>query len=258
VGATHKWTKYTPQEAKFITEVCQLSVGDSVLDLGCGTGRHTRELAKVGLRATGVDYLEEHIEAARKPTLAESPNEVSFVCDDCRLIDLGTQFDAVVCLYDVIGSYCDNTDNLMILINIERHLKPGGFALLSVMNMELTEAKATQFFSVVDEPNRLLALRPSNTMESSGDVFDPEYYMIDKDAGIVYRKEQFSKGEKLPAELVVRDRRFRVEEIEAMCRTARLSVMWSRFVHAGHWSENLEPRHESAKEILVLCRKPTI
>ena len=51
-------------------------------------------------------------------------------------------------------------------------------------------------------------------METSGDIFDPEHYMIDTDSGVVYRKEQFESGGLLPAELIVRDKRFTPEEIQ--------------------------------------------
>ena len=90
-------------------------------------------------------------------------------------------------------------------------------------------------------------------MEKTGDIFDPDHYMLDTETSIVYRKEQFAEGTTLPAELVVRDRRYRQQDIESLCRSVGLEVIWSRFVRAGRWSESLDSG--SAKEILVFCKK---
>jgi hypothetical protein len=93
-------------------------------------------------------------------------------------------------------------------------------------------------------------------MEQTGDVFNPDFFMIDRAARVVYRKEQFAEGTELPAELLVRDRRYMRAEIEALCQTAGLDVVWSRFVRSGHWRVPLDSHHDHAKEVLVLCRKP--
>ena len=156
--------------------------------------------------------------------------------------------------YDVIGTYVSQDENLKLLQNLACHVRRGGLVLLSVMNMEFTERRAKHWFSISTEPDRLLQLLPSRKMETSGEVFDPEHYMIDRDTRIVYRKEQFEEGSCLPQELLVRDRRYTSTEIEHLCRDAGLNIVWSRFVRAGAWEQLLSA--DDAKEILVLCRKP--
>jgi hypothetical protein len=135
-------------------------------------------------------------------------------------------------------------------------MKDGGYVFISVMNMELTERRAKNWFSLSSDPDKLLSLPPSNIMEKSGNVFNPDYYLIDIDKKIVYRKEQFYKGEELFEELLVRDRRYTREEIVHMCSAVGLKVEWSRYVRAGHWDEPLDRESDQAKEILVMCRKP--
>jgi len=156
----------------------------------------------------------------------------------------------------VIGSYADEQSNFDILQNLVRHIKDGGYVFLSVMNMELTERKAKQWFSPLSDPDKLLSLQPSNIMEKSGNVFNPDYYLIDNVKKIVYRKEQFRKGDELFEEFLVRDRRYTQDEIAHMCRAVGLEVVWTRFVRAGHWDEPLDRDSDKAKEILVMCRKP--
>src|ERR1039458_458101 len=256
LGATHHWAQHTPAEARLVAEYCRLSSGKTVLDLGCGNGRHVLELAAMGLNVTGVDYLPGLFDGAKESAARRGLTGARFIAGDARSVDLKDTFDAVICLYDVIGSYAEDAENLLMLENCSRHLTAGGMLLMSVMNFELTEHQARHFFCLAEEPNRLADLQPSHTMETTGNVFNPEFYMIDRQTGVVYRKEQFTEGDQLPAQLVVRDRRYRRGQIEEACRNCGLEVIWSRLVQKGH-VEDARDRHDSrAKEILVLCRKP--
>jgi 2-polyprenyl-3-methyl-5-hydroxy-6-metoxy-1,4-benzoquinol methylase len=256
LGAAHLWAQHAADEARFVVQSCNLSPGNAVLDMGCGNGRHVLELASLGMRVTGLDYLAAFFQKARESAQNHGLTGARFVEADARTIDLHERFDAVICLYDVIGSYADDAENIRILDSCYRHLRQGGMLLLSVMNLELTEHRAKHFFALDEDPNRLAELQPSQTMETTGNVFNPEFYMIDRKTEIVYRKEQFAEGDQLPAQLVVRDRRYRRAEIEDRCRHAGLQVIWSRFVQARHWDNALDAHDPRGKEILVLCRKP--
>lgn len=252
----HRWAQFGGNEARFIASLPGVSPRTaSVLDFGCGTGRHAIELAEMGFEVTGIDYLDNLVARSRESAHQKQLSNVRFEVGDCRNVDLQREFDLILCLYDVIGTYADESENRKILTNLLRHLKPGGIALISVMNMELTERRARYFFSLATDPDKLLALKPSGTMEKTGNVFDPEYYMIDRDTKIVYRKEQFEAGTALPAELVVRDRRYGKDEFVGICRQAGFEVVWARFVRAGHWEEPLDHDSDGAKEILLLCRR---
>jgi 2-polyprenyl-3-methyl-5-hydroxy-6-metoxy-1,4-benzoquinol methylase len=252
VDAEHKWARHQDVEVPQIIEWCGISGHQTVLDIGCGTGRHSLALTSAGAAVTGVDYIRECITTATALAKRNKLAGSRFIEGDARSINLRSEFDAVICLYDVIGSYADDGENLKILQNCARHLKPGGKLLLSVMNFELTEHQGKLFFSLERDSKPLSDLKPSATMEKTGNVFDPSFYLIDSATGIVYRKEQFAEGNQLPVELIVRDRRYRRSEIEDMCRTVGLEVIWSRFVQSGHWEAELEGRDSRAKEILVL------
>ena len=251
----HLWTRHAVTECDRIVEYCGIELGHSVLDFGCGAGRHAIELAKSGIRVTGVDYAGNLVRKAESMVQQQNLSGTRFVEADCREVQLGERFDAAVCLYDVVGTYADREGNFLVLANLAHHLKPGGFALVSVMNLALTKRRARHVFSIEQDPGRLLELPPSDTMETTGDVFDPAYYMLDEDSSVVYRKEQFTMGSDLPTELIVRDRRFTAAEIAALCSDAGLNVVWTRPVRAGRWHQRLDEHDDRAKEILVLCRK---
>lgn len=253
-----KWTQGTTVEVDLITQYAELKAGDTVFDFGCGQGRHTLELARHHFKITAIDYVRENIEKLRQEiTRCGSQENISVLTGDCRSIKLPQQTKCIICLYDVIGSYTDNRQNRLILKNIYRHLKNNGITIISVMNYdyEPLAAKAEKIDFPDELKERLFELSPSPTMETSGNVFSPDYCVIDANTHTVYRKEQFSIGSELPAELLVRDRRFTKQEIEDMCRETGFEVLLSRYVKAGKWENELSPKE--SKEILLVCQKRT-
>lgn len=252
LGESHAWSKHTATEVEFIFNACDLQAGATLLDVGSGAGRHAIELARQGIDVVGIDYVDKFIEKARRSALENEVTTTRFAKADARTFTTDEQFDAIVALYDVVGTYADDSENLKILRTIRRHLSASGYALISVMNLKSTEAEAKHRFSVAAEPDKLLELPPSNTMESTGDIFNPDYYLLDTEAGVVYRKEQFTQGGELPVELIVRDRRYSAETLTDLLREADLEPLWVRYVRAGHWRVEASPN--TAKEVLALCR----
>jgi len=97
---------------------------NSILNLGCGSGRHDQELIKHGYHINGVDISAEMLVMAEKA--ANSSNNLTYHHGDIRSIHLGMQFDAVISLFHVISYQITNKD-LMAAFNTARtHLKPGG------------------------------------------------------------------------------------------------------------------------------------
>ena len=100
LNSEHHWAQHACKESCEIVEYCQIKPGQSVLDLGCGIGRHTIRLAKLGARVTGVDYVEAFVEKAKSQVPQQLVHEPCFILADCRDVKLEQCFDAVLCLYD--------------------------------------------------------------------------------------------------------------------------------------------------------------
>lgn len=252
LSESHAWARHTEDEVSLVIEWCRLTAGDQVLDLGCGAGRHANALARKGIEVLGVDYIERFVARALGDSERDVLGNVEFTTADARSFRAGRSFDAVISLYDVIGSYADDRENLRIAETIAAHLSEDGYALISVMNLASTLAKAKNVFRLDENPDRLLELAASRTMEKTGDVFNPDYYLVDEHTGVVYRKEQFTEGRQLPAELMVRDRRYTSESFRRLLESAGLAPVWIRHVRAGAWDRDASP--EAAKELLALCR----
>lgn len=132
------FTKNTPAEVEFLIRELGMSEGDTVLDIGCGTGRHSVELSRRGFRCTGIDQSPDMLEIARR-TAGEAGVEVEFIEGDASSTSLDRRFDHAVCICE--GAFClmePGTDPLPyhtgILRNIHGMLKPGGNLLLNALS----------------------------------------------------------------------------------------------------------------------------
>jgi SAM-dependent methyltransferase len=96
-----------------------------VLELACGTGSHALALEKLGYGVVATDNSEDMLERARRKA-ALSSSTVDFRQQDMRALDLGAQFDAVICLFDSIGYVRTNEAVQQSLLGVYRHLRPGG------------------------------------------------------------------------------------------------------------------------------------
>lgn len=96
----------------------------SVLDLGCGTGKHARELAGRGYTVTGVDRSAEMLAEAERNT--SSGTGITYHQGDLTSVKLSKTFDAVTCLFAVL-SYVTSNDGLRDAFQtVAHHLQPGG------------------------------------------------------------------------------------------------------------------------------------
>ncbi len=97
----------------------------SLLDLGCGTGSHDVIWAQSGLKVTGIDLSEAMLEQARKKA-ADAGVSVQFAQGDLRSFQAGGPFDAATSMFAVLGYMTANEDLEAALLQVRRHLSPGG------------------------------------------------------------------------------------------------------------------------------------
>ncbi len=255
---THNWAKGGEEEINFILNFLEdknidIQKDSYVYDFGCGNGRHCNALYKKGfVNVTGYDYAIHNINNNIK-------NNINFEILDISKhnLELNKKASLILCLYDVVGSSYDDNVNDAVLKNIYNNLSNTGVAVVSVMNMDYTlSLKPNMTDNLKENPIALQNLPARNIMESTGEVFNPKYILIDTSTPhLVYRKEQFEQGSGIPVEYIIVDRRYKKEEIENITRNIGFKVLHSAYVSAGHFEKSYNKTDNHAKEILLILQK---
>ncbi|HEX6158801.1 MAG TPA: class I SAM-dependent methyltransferase [Thermoanaerobaculia bacterium] len=102
----------------------------SLVDLGCGSGKHSLELARQGLRVTGVDRSAEMLrEAARLVEPLDAASRPRFFESDIVTFRAPEPVDAAVALFHVVSYLTAGQQLETFLANVARSLAPGGLFL---------------------------------------------------------------------------------------------------------------------------------
>lgn len=117
-------------EAAYVHDLIQqhCSGARTILNLGCGTGNHDYELAKLGYQVTGVDLSEEMLATAlaRLDSIPLGYLSPCFAQGDIRSMRLDQTFDAVISLFHVMSYQTSNDDLRAAFATAGAHLAPSG------------------------------------------------------------------------------------------------------------------------------------
>lgn len=135
-SAEMAWTERTESEVNRALNMLRPQGGERILDMACGSGRHSIEFARRGFSVVGTDISAELIEIANRDAAAEPELEVSFVEADLRELDFEAEFDLVLNLNDgAIGYLETDEENRRTFEIISRALRPGGRNLVQLPNV---------------------------------------------------------------------------------------------------------------------------
>lgn len=171
----------TQREVDYLARVLPLPGFQRVLDICCGTGRHSRALGRLGYEATGLDRDEQALNRAR---LAAPPGSVFLQRDMRELRSLRGTWDAAVIMWASFG-YFEPAVNRSLLRDLSRLLRPGGRLVLDLYNRSHFEEQPEQRTLTirggeVREVRRLLGDRLDVSLEyireGGGDHFSWEIF----------------------------------------------------------------------------------
>lgn len=124
----------TRKQVDFVLEKTCIRQGASVLDVCCGFGRHSLELARRGFEVVGIDRNETYLAEAKR--LAEQENlTAEFMQIDVRELALERRFDLAINLWTSFGYY-DDAANASIIEKIGQCLAIGGNFLIELDNRD--------------------------------------------------------------------------------------------------------------------------
>ncbi len=182
--------------------------GRTVLDLACGTGSLTRELALRGYELIGVDQSPEMLAEAAEKNRGVSPIEPIFLCQPMEKLDLYGTIDACVCCLDSVN-YVTRPQKLQKAFErVHLFLMPGGLFLFDVNTPEKLAGLDGQVF--LDETEDAYCVwRAEFSRRSHICSYFMDIFRLDQATG------QWERGEELHQE-----RAYGLEELAAMLERA--------------------------------------
>jgi SAM-dependent methyltransferase len=121
---------HTKAEADFILELLNVSHGAAILDVPCGEGRLSREMASRGYALTGVDFSLPFLNEARSRATAQGLG-IRWERRDMRDLPWEGAFDGAFCFGGSFG-YFEDEGNANFVRAVSRSLKPGASFVLEV------------------------------------------------------------------------------------------------------------------------------
>lgn len=124
----------TRGECDFIEKEIAYNKKTKILDIGCGTGRHSIELTKRGYTVVGVDLSESLLQRAKAKAAAQNL-QIAFQKHDARNLPFSQEFDLVIMLCEGAFPLMETDEmNFQILQNAATALKPRGKLMFTTLN----------------------------------------------------------------------------------------------------------------------------
>lgn len=223
------------QQAGQIAQLLEISPPDPILDVPCGEGRLSIELADLGYRVTGVDLTGPLLDRARGQAELRGV-EVSWLQGDMRHLpeggDFAGGFEAAFGAWGSFG-YFDDAGNLTYLQAVARALRPGGRFLFDGHCME-----------------SLLPQFQKRGWGQVGQVLVLEERRLDLEQGAILGEWTFIKGQERDQQKSVM-RLYTYRQIVELLQAAGFE-RWQ-----SYGSLNGEPFELGAKRLVMVARKPT-
>lgn len=124
------------EQVSQIEQLLQIPTGAHILDLCCGVGRHSLELAARGYAVTGVDRTAHYIEVARE-SARERNLDIAFAVADMREYQATEAYNVVLNLFGSFGYFDSAADDRRVVSNMLAALRPGGQVLIETMGKEI-------------------------------------------------------------------------------------------------------------------------
>jgi SAM-dependent methyltransferase len=151
----------------------------TIMDLGCGTGKHAGLLAQRGYKVLGVDRSEAMLAVAKRTGI---PGRLRFLLGDLRTLDIPESFDAVISLFHVICYLNKNEDLQQAFQNISKHLHKGGIFIFDCWYgpAVLTQSPSVRIKELED--NKVTVTRITQpTLYENENVVDVHFRIFVKD-----------------------------------------------------------------------------
>lgn len=157
-----------------------------LLELGCGTGSMTRELAKRGYDMTALDLSEEMLSIAEQRLRGEGIGNVLFLHGNMADFELYGTVDGVVCCLDGINHLTDRGELADCFCLVAQYLNPGGLFLFDVNTPYKFRTRYADNDYLLERDGAVLCW--SNRLNRKGDVCDFILTAFEKQPSGLYKR----------------------------------------------------------------------
>ena len=215
-----------------------------ILDLACGYGAHAIALAKHGFNVTGIDTSGYFLKIARKEAEKEK-QKAQFSQKDMRDLSFKERFDLIISMYTSFGYFEKESDDILVLRQISRALKPKGFLLIDLNNIARVFFKFHQRSAVVEKNGTVSVFQ--NEMLKNGNrlIIKKEINPLTMHWIITYSWKERGKQKNLR----LRVRLFSLPEFRRLLGESGLRIKKVWGYHDG------SPYQFNSRRLIILARK---
>jgi SAM-dependent methyltransferase len=200
------------------------------LDLCCGFGRISAELARRGFAVTGVDITESYLRAAREDAAYEKL-DIEYIRADARKFTRPGFFDIAVNLYISFGYFENPEDDRIVMRNVYESLRPGGVFIIETLGKEIAVRDFVE----------------AEWFERAGWTVLTEYEAMDSWTRLKNRWILIKDGKRI--ERVFTQRLYAASELRQLMREAGFAAVEIY----GSWDES--PYDQNAAKLIAAGRK---
>jgi ubiquinone/menaquinone biosynthesis C-methylase UbiE len=227
-------------ECDFLEKELKYNKEMKILDIGCGTGRHTIEMTKRGYDITGIDLSEGQLKRARSKATEQNLN-IEFLMLDARKLPFKKEFDAAIMLCEG-GFPLMETDkmNYKILKSAAKSLKSGGIFIFTTLN---------GLFPIFHSVEQYCA----NTSEKGNAVYSDNKFdlMTFRDKNIT----EFEDDDGIVKTLECNERYYMPSEITWLLKSLKFKKIDIFGAKLGAFSRNDRLTHEDFEMLVVAMKK---
>lgn len=203
-----------------------------VMDLGCGTGSLTFEMAEMGYDMTGVDSSPEMLNEA---FLKKGPG-ILWINQDLTELDLFGTYGAAISLLDCVNHITDREDVLQYFKLVHNFLEPGGLFIFDAnTKYKFEHVLASNVFYTVEED---FAYIWENSYDSKTRLCEMDITVFEKRDGLYARIDGTNE-----------ERCYEVDEIASFLGNAGFEVM------AIYGDRKMEKPAEDEHRVFFVGRK---
>jgi len=168
-----------------------LPSGASIIDLGCGKGRHSVSLHDLGFTVCGIDLSKESIAIARQ----KETEGLSFDVQDMRLFKVDQPVNCVMNLFTSFGYFDNEEDNILVIQHVHEALKVGGYFVIDYFNSDLVQNcdGFSQSITIQDICFKIYKRVESNRIIKTIDVEDNGQHLHFEEKVQLFGKDQLSQ-----------------------------------------------------------------